>query len=101
MTVDAETRKDFAALGVTIPFEPDEEPEFIPIMQCNWPSFRAFTACATQWQVAPLPSGRLLFSGLDYAGCDVVLRNQQAGPHAFEELQAMEDAALEVFNEAD
>lgn len=70
-------------------------------MQCNWPSFIAFTACATQWRVVSTSPGQMNFTGLDYTACDVVLRRRNSEPHVFDDLVEMEDAALEILNEAE
>lgn len=100
--------QQFRELNVNVsPVEPDAE-EVFEIMQCNWPSFSAFLACATQWRVVPEISGgmaavvtTLVFIGLDHTAVDATLRRLDAPPHVFEDILAMADAALPVLNEVD
>lgn len=93
-------KEQFADLGVKVATDETDTLETINIMQCNWPAFLVFLACATQWRVVTNTAG-LIFLGLDYPGCQIVLQHHAAAPHVFGELQAMEDAALEILNEAD
>jgi hypothetical protein len=95
-------QQQFAGFGVTVAVDDDEDTieDRIEIMECNWPSFAAFVACSTQWRVLATAAG-LIFLGLDYTACDIVLRRYDAAPHVFDDLQAMENAALEILNEAD
>lgn len=65
----------------------------------NVESLSAFCACATQWRTL-LGETRLIRLGLDYSGVKAVLwgmkvKNPQA---VFNDIRAMELAALEVFN---
>ncbi|OJF90629.1 hypothetical protein AX761_23305 [Rhizobium sp. 58] len=69
-------------------------------MECNWPSFSVFLACSTQWRILVLTSG-LMFVGIKYTDLKVVLEQHNAAPHVFADVQAMEDAALDILNEAD
>lgn len=55
----------------------------------------------TPFAIAGGAAAGLIFLGLDYTACDIVLRRYHAAPHVFEDLQAMEDAALAILNEAD
>lgn len=77
-------------------------------MECNWPSLEAFAACSTQWRTAVVMMGggaaiasQMMFIGLDYVAVDVVLRSRNAPAHVFEDIMAMEDAALSILNEVD
>ncbi|SOC46670.1 uncharacterized protein DUF1799 [Rhizobium subbaraonis] len=100
--------QQFRELNVNVsPVEPDAE-EVFEIMECNWPSFSAFLACASQWRVVPAVSGSmagiattLVFLGLDHTAVDVTLRRLDAPAHVFEDILAMADAALPVLNEVD
>lgn len=59
----------------------------------------AFLCCATQWRVTATGGleGRLVRTGLDYAGCAAALRlgRFKAGPRLFRDLRVMEGAALD------
>jgi hypothetical protein len=94
---------DFAAMGVTVDLPPDEnedESDVFPVWDKNWPALTAFLALETQWRVvARGMTGVLEFLGLDYAAVDVVLRRRKAKTSVFEDLQAMEGAALSAFRE--
>lgn len=100
VVVDKDAQQQFAELGHTIAIDPDEPSEDILIMECNWPSLEAFKSCETQWEMLDTKDG-LVFTRMDYAGCDVVLRRRNVEPHVFDDMQAMERAALDVLNEAD
>ncbi|MGX1259795.1 DUF1799 domain-containing protein [Sinorhizobium fredii] len=69
-------------------------------MACNWSSFLAFRACETQWRVVATMAG-LIWIGLDYTACQVVLQQLDAPAHIFTDLHAMEEAALPILNGAD
>lgn len=69
-------------------------------MECNWSSFLAFRACETQWRVAATMAG-LIWIGLDYTACQIVLEKLDAPSHIFADLHAMEDAALPILNGVD
>lgn len=75
-------------------------------MACNWPSLEAFLACATQWRTAVVTMGgagaitsQLVFIGLDYTACDVVLRSRSAPADVLADIMVMEEAVLPVLNE--
>lgn len=70
------------------------------VMRSNIDSFDAWLGCDSQWRVAA-GMGGAIYTGLDYAGVDVVLRRSKlADPDAvFLDLQIMEGAALKVFSE--
>lgn len=73
--------------------------DVIPIAACNWPSLTAWLACETQWRTAGHMAA-ITWIGLDYTAVDIVLRRRGFAAHVFEDLQAMEEAALEVLNAA-
>lgn len=77
-----------------------EAAEEVGIMPANWESFMAFIACQTQWRMVA-GFGGLIWQGLDYAACRLVLRDIKAGPHVFADIRHMEGAALQILNEAD
>lgn len=106
--VDNDLREQFRDLGATMPPAPEEAEDEIQIMACNWPSFTAFLACSTQWRVVPAMSGgmgaimtTLVFIGLDHTAIDATLRRLDAPAHVFEDIIAMEEAALPILNEVD
>lgn len=58
-----------------------------------------FLACRTQWRILP-GFNRNVYLGLDYAGVKAVMElHRQTGRALFLTIQAMEQAALEIFNE--
>lgn len=69
-------------------------------MPANWPSLMAFLDCQTQWRVAAGMAG-LVWFGLDYAACKLVLDAEELGPDVFRDLRVIEAAALPILNEAD
>lgn len=69
-------------------------------MCVNWPSISAFVACETQWRAAVGAAGELVWTGIDYAGLDVVLRRQNAPDRVFGDVRVMESEALKVFGGA-
>lgn len=73
--------------------------DITPIATCNWPSFTAWLACETQWRTAGHMAA-ITWIGLDYTAVDIVLRRREFAAYVFEDLQAMEEAALEVLNSA-
>lgn len=44
-------------------------------------------------------TSEIVFVGLDYTACDVALRARSAPAHVFDDIRAMEEAALPVLNE--
>ena len=72
----------------------------LDIMECNWPALIAFRACSTQWNVVALQFC-LVFVGLDYAACDVVLRQIGTSAELLADIRVMEEAALEILNEVE
>nr|WP_280952675.1 DUF1799 domain-containing protein [Rhizobium subbaraonis] len=82
--------------------------EAFEIMACNWPSLTAFMACSTQWRVVPEITGgmaavatTLVFIGMDYTAVDATLRRLNSPAHVFEDILAMEEAALPILNEVE
>lgn len=71
--------------------------DITPIAACNWPSLTAWLTCETQWRTAGHMAA-ITWIGLDYTAVDVVLRRRGFAAYMFEDLQAMEEAALEVLN---
>ncbi|MGY5789051.1 DUF1799 domain-containing protein len=98
--IDEETAAQFRQWGVKVESEVTADEELLPIIASNWPSFMAFLACETQWRVVATLAG-LIWIGLDYAACDVVLRRRELPDQVFDDLRAIEDAALEVLNGSD
>jgi hypothetical protein len=77
-------------------------------MAANWPSLDAFLACSTQWRTAAVTMGsaagimtQLVWIGLDYTACDVVLRARAAQPRVLADIMAMELTALPILNEVE
>ncbi|MEW8522557.1 MAG: DUF1799 domain-containing protein [Candidatus Thiodiazotropha endolucinida] len=62
----------------------------------NWDAARLFQAVKTQWRISGMAG---IPSGLDYAGVDVVMRRMAIADSVFEQLQVMENAALEYWVE--
>lgn len=89
--------EDFALLGT--PYEPEEvsKTEAFEVLAVNHHSFEAFLECRTQWRTAATMAG-LIFIGLDYAACKLVLDDLQSPRHVFSDLRAMEQEALKHLN---
>ena len=70
-----------------------------PILPENWPSLRVFLACDTKWQRNEM-SGEV--RGIDYLQAEVPMRAYRIKPsereHVFDDLRAMERAALPLLN---
>lgn len=101
VSIDADLAAQFAALGVAVDIETDEEDDGVTeVWDSNWPAVWAFLSLDTQWRkVARGMSGVMSTLGLDYAAADVVLRRQNAGPDVFDDLRVIERAALEALAE--
>lgn len=98
-------QEQFRELGVKVAVDPDDEGT-IAVMACNWPSLEAFLACHTQWRTEGVTMGaggavtsQIVFIGLEYSSCIELLRLRSAPPHVFDDIRAMEEAALPVLNE--
>ncbi|MGV1784546.1 DUF1799 domain-containing protein [Agrobacterium sp. A3-95] len=86
-------------MGVRFTAAPDVE-EDIQIMPTAWDSYIAFRACETQWRMAIGMSG-VIWLGLDYPACRLVLDDIAAPAHVFADLRYMEGVAMRVLNEVD
>ncbi len=86
-------------MGVRFTAAPDVE-ENIQIMPTAWDSYIAFRACETQWRMAVGMSG-VIWLGLDYPACRLVLDDIGAPAHVFADLRYMEGVAMRVLNEVD
>lgn len=84
-------------MGAQVAPHPEEDDVF-EVMRQNWDSLCAWLACETQWR-AVAGSARIVFTGLDYGGVDVVLTRLEAARGVFEDLLLMEREALAVFAE--
>nr|WP_066877566.1 DUF1799 domain-containing protein [Sinorhizobium saheli] len=95
-------RREFESLRVSLRAPEDETDEegVVSIMACNWSSFIAFRACETQWRVVATMAG-LIWIGLDYTACQIVLEQLDAPAYIFADLHAMEEAALPILNGVD
>lgn len=94
-------------MGVAVETDATDEGA-IAVLAANWPSLDAFLACSTQWRTASVTMGaaagimtQIVWIGLDYTACDVVLRARDAAKHVFADIMAMEEAALPIMNEVD
>lgn len=94
----ADVQRQFEGLGVSVE-RTDRADDKVAVWPENWPSVRAFLACATQWRSAV--TRRLVWLGLDYSAVKVLLDAEGLGPEVFEDLRTMETAALPVLNEGD
>lgn len=104
MRLDEQTRREFAELSVTIDDGGDDEEdcgdedeERVAVWDVSWRSLVAFLDCDTQWRIVVAGFGGAARLGLDYAGVDALLRRRGLPDDAFEDLIAMERAALEAF----
>lgn len=86
-------------MGVQFKTTPKVEDD-IQIMASAWDSYIALRACETQWRVAVGLAG-LIWLGLDYPACKLVLDDISAPAHIFADLRYMEGVALRVLNEVD
>lgn len=78
--------------------EPDDE-ELALVIQ-NAASLSGYIACSTQWRSASSKTG-VLFIGLDYAACKIVLDAEGYEPGVFRDLRMIEDAVLPLYNDSD
>ncbi|WP_092935567.1 DUF1799 domain-containing protein [Rhizobium sp. 9140] len=78
--------------------EPNDD-EIALVIQ-NAASLSGFIACSTQWRAASNKNG-VLFIGLDYAACKIVLDAEGYEPDVFRDLRVIEDAVLPLFNDGD
>lgn len=73
--------------------EPDEDFDVLPE---NWDAAKLFQAIKTQWRISGMAG---IPTGLDYAGVDVVMKRLGLDDSVFEQLQVMENTALEYWAE--
>lgn len=99
-TLDEELADDFRLMGVEI--DPDDvtsdEETVFKVWVKSWQSFQVFLGCQTQWRPAATLGG-ISWTGIDYAGADVVMRRYKADDSIFADLQHMEAEALKAFRE--
>lgn len=103
--VDEEFEREMRAMG----FEPGpadqaHEPSSWPFLLLpeNVQALDFFIGMTTQWRRLMSPSGRTVFTGLDYAGVEAAMRlhglDADAQVALFADLRRMEVAALPVLN---
>ena len=97
--IDEDMRQQYAKLGITVAAQA-EETDAIAIMPTAWNSLITFLECQSQWRVAAGMAG-LIWLGLDYPACRLVLDDMQAPAGIFSDLRYMEGAALKILNEAE
>lgn len=86
-------------MNVRLPdMEGDADGEFELVVH-NAESLSGFMACATQWRTAGTMAG-VIYTGLDYSACKIVLGDIDAPAHVFGDLRAIEDKVLPIYNEA-
>lgn len=78
-----------------------KEQSEVAIWPENWNIVLAFATVVTQWRIVALPSGRLFYAGLDYAGVRAGLEAEQIEltPDLWADIRTMEAAAREAANE--
>lgn len=88
-------------MGVTVEVTPDsaEADGAFQVWRENEDALIAWLAVETQWRIVSTMAG-LIWLGLDYSAVDIVLRRLKSPDRVFANLQDMELAALEAFNEA-
>lgn len=102
-TLDDDVRAQFAKLGVDIAKLPPPalvDPDRVEVWAPNWPAFRLFLACETQWRAVGT-MGRPIWIGLDYAATEIVQRRLDLDDVDWRDLQIMEGAALAILNAGD
>lgn len=102
--LDEAIAAEFAELGVTVAAEDLDEEDVFEIWDINVKAFEVFRSLDTQWHcvaIAGIGAARLIRTGLDYAGVDIVMRNFGLPRDQFPLIQAMELAALDAFAEAE
>lgn len=83
---------------MTVPVSRSEDADGFPIWAENWPTLMAWLDLETQWRVTA-GAKSLIWTGLDYAAVEIVLRRRKHADHVFDDLQEMEKAALKAFAE--
>lgn len=91
---------EFANLGVDVA---EDEEDVFELWDVNRKAFEAFDRLGTQWRfvaISGFDGARIVRTGLDYSAVDVVLRRMHGGKKLFDDIRAMEAAALDAFGEA-
>lgn len=80
--------------------ERGEDEQEIGIWPSNWNAVLAFASIMSQWRVAPMPTGRLHYIGLDYAGVRAGLEcaGHAITPDLWADMLVMEAAARSAAN---
>ena len=67
----------------------------------NQQAVEAFLAVTTQWRMTGTPDGRLVATGLDYAGAraGLALAGIEVTPETWAEIRLIESGAMEAMNE--
>lgn len=92
--------EDFELLGAPVEPEAIAKPAPFEVWIVNLPSFNAFWECQTQWRVAATMAG-MVFAGLDYVACKLVLDDLNAAPGVFADLRIMESEAMNILNQVE
>jgi hypothetical protein len=68
----------------------------------NWDIVTAFVSVSTQWRAVAMPTGRITFVGLDYAGARAGLEADgiEVTPELWRGIRIMEDASRAAMNGA-
>ncbi|WP_026784212.1 DUF1799 domain-containing protein [Pleomorphomonas koreensis] len=98
-TVDDDLAGQFKKMGVTITATPADEAT-IEIHPANEPAIAAWLECETSWRTAATMAG-LIYIGLDYVACRLVLDDLGSPKGTFADLRHMERAALPLLNKRD
>ena len=98
-TVDDDMAGQFKQMGVAVIVTPDDEAT-IEIHPANEPAIVAWLECETSWRTAATMAG-LIYIGLDYVACRLVLDDLGSPKGTFADLRHMERVALELLNKRD
>lgn len=75
-------------------FTPEDYEEHVEIWPENWPSWRLFRDCSTQWRVAPMGG----FIGLDYGPLFALMErrglSRDEWSQTFDDIRVLESEAL-------
>ncbi len=97
--MDAQVAADFALLGMAVDVaDVADLDDGFEVHPDNWESLMTFLACETQWRMTA-GFGIVIWSGLDYAGADVVFRRRSVSDAVFADIQIMEREAIAAFAE--
>lgn len=98
--MDTTLAADFALLGAPVEAHLiSNAVEAFAVWPVNWDSVIAFLGCETQWQTASA-FARVVWTGINYASLDIVMRRYQSPDHVFDDVQYLEREALKAFAEA-